>query len=210
MSRLRRRETIDFQEIGVELEIKPDDILIDGGANVGDVTSRLARTGATVYAFEPNPMCYKITRGRFALMRNVEVLNKGLMDREATLELKTPREHAQFDKFATSVSSSFVNPFENFENTDDSSFETHHVACEDLCSWIEKLGSPVRLLKLDIEGAEVAIINKLIDTGLIDKVSFAVVETHERFSDELAAQTEALRSRLAREGLNEKIRLDWG
>src|ERR1041385_8565336 len=33
----------------------PGDIAIDLGAHVGTITERLARTGATVHAFEPDP-----------------------------------------------------------------------------------------------------------------------------------------------------------
>lgn len=205
-ARLRRSSAMKFEEIAVCLDIAPGDILIDGGANIGDITSRMARTGATIYAFEPNPMCYDITRRRFACLPQVEVINKGIMDREGVLELRTPKASGRFDPIESSVSSSFVNPFDDASND---GLESVEIACEDICAWIERLASSVRLLKLDVEGAEIAIINKLIDTGAMDKVEFIVAETHERFSPELSAETEALRSRLAREGLAEKVRLDW-
>jgi hypothetical protein len=62
---------------------------------------------------------------------------------------------------------------------------------------------------MDIEGAEIAVLNHLIDTGAIDRVRLAVVETHERFSPELAQATETLRERLRVNRLDGKIRLDW-
>ena len=62
---------------------------------------------------------------------------------------------------------------------------------------------------MDIEGAEVPVLNHLIDTGGIDQVRLAIVETHERFSAQLAAATDALRDRLKSNGLDSKVRLDW-
>jgi hypothetical protein len=83
------------------------------------------------------------------------------------------------------------------------------VECIDLASFIRELGRPVTLLKMDIEGAEVPVLNRMIDTGAIDEVQLAIVETHERFSDELANATNALRERLSAAGMDHKVRLDW-
>ena len=83
------------------------------------------------------------------------------------------------------------------------------VECIDLASFIRELGRPVTLLKMDIEGAEVSVLNRMIDTGAIDEVQLAIVETHERFSEELAAATNALRERLSAAGMDRKVRLDW-
>ena len=39
--------------------LQKSDIAIDCGANVGEFTRLMAKTGATVYAFEPNPIAYQ-------------------------------------------------------------------------------------------------------------------------------------------------------
>ena len=83
------------------------------------------------------------------------------------------------------------------------------VNCIDLAEFIRELPAPVKLLKMDIEGAEIAVLNHLIDTGVIDRVDLAVVETHERLSEDLSRGTEQLRGRLKGTGLDKKIRLDW-
>jgi hypothetical protein len=67
----------------------------------------------------------------------------------------------------------------------------------------------VRLAKIDIEGAEIGVVNRLIDSGVIDRIDHLVVETHERQQPALAEPTEALRRRIEREGLAGKVRLDW-
>jgi FkbM family methyltransferase len=200
---VRRTNVIPFPELGIEITAGPGDVIIDCGANVGWLTSRFARTGATVHAFEPNPMCYRIIKRRFAALGNVTCHNQGVMDKACTLTLETPVAYENFDTLDVTVSSSFVNkshpvPIEGVE-----------VECIDLADFISELGKPIKLLKMDIEGAEVAVLNHLLDRGMMDRIGLAVVETHERFSEELARGTEALKDRIAREGFESRVRLDW-
>jgi FkbM family methyltransferase len=199
---LRRETHVRFDEIDLAVPIRPGDIIIDAGANVGDVTSRCARTGATVHAFEPNPVCYAVLEKRFADLANVRTHNLGVMDKACSLTLSTPKADDRYDSLETTVAATFIAPQEHdlVETT---------VDCIDLAEFIRGLPGPVKLLKMDIEGAEVAVLNHLMDTAVIDRVELAVVETHERLSDELARETEALRDRLQAHGLAEKVRLDW-
>jgi FkbM family methyltransferase len=157
-----------------------------------------------VYSFEPNPWCYRILNKRFAHLGNVKVHNVGLMDRRCSLTLRTPLAHDEYDDLDTTVASTVVTT-----PSDDQPMRSAEVECIDLAEFIDELGEPVTLLKMDIEGAEIAVLNHLIDTGAIDRVRLAVVETHERFSPELAQATETLRERLRVNRLDGKIRLDW-
>src|SRR5215218_5130882 len=103
----------------------------------------------------------------------------------------------------TAVAASFVAP-----KSGDVEMRETQVECIDLASFIRALGRPVTLLKMDIEG-EVPVLNRMIDSGAIDEVQLAIVETDERFSDELANATNALRERLSAAGMGRKVRLDW-
>jgi hypothetical protein len=47
--------------------LKPGGIAIDCGANVGDIATKLAKTGIRVYAFEPNPYAFQKLQSRVAL-----------------------------------------------------------------------------------------------------------------------------------------------
>lgn len=201
---LRRETSVHFGEIELDVPAGPGDIIIDAGANVGDVTSKCARTGATVHAFEPNPVCYEILKRRFALLPNVRTYNLGLMDKPCSLTLSTPVAHEQYDDIDTTVAASFVAP-----RSGEIEMRETEVECIDLAGFIRDLDRPVTLLKMDIEGAEVPVLNRMIDTGAIDDVQLAIVETHERFSDQLAVATNALRERLSAAGMDRKVRLDW-
>jgi FkbM family methyltransferase len=191
--------------INLTLSVSRGDVVIDCGANVGDVTSRFFRTGATVYAFEPNPICFKVLRRRFFGLRNVKCINQGVMDRNTTLRLETPLAHRHFDALDATVAATFLEGIHTAAEYRSNSVE---VECIDLSAFIYRVGR-VKFLKVDIEGAEIPVINSLIDTGAIENVELAAVETHERFSPELLAETNALRDRISRERLAQKIRLDW-
>jgi FkbM family methyltransferase len=198
---VRQSSTLVLEQIGLRIAVKHDDVLVDCGANVGDVTSAFARTGARIYAFEPSAACFAILRSRFAATPNVTVFNKGVMDKDCTLSLGTPKPHGKFDDIDSTVSASFVN-----DNLPPS--QTTQVSCIDLSAFITSLGK-VRLLKLDIEGAEIQVLNDLMDTGAIELVELTVVETHENQIPSLIPQTDELRSRIQKSGYASRIRLDW-
>jgi FkbM family methyltransferase len=180
----------------------PEDIAIDCGANVGNVTAKIAKTGATVYAFEPNPYAYRVLRQRFHGILNVHCINKGVLDREGKVRLYL-HENADADQVHWSTGSSLLD-FKGNVNPETSV----EIDVLDLARFIADLGRFIALVKIDVEGVECRIVNRLIDTGLIERVGLLVVETHENKIPELTEPTEKLRRRIAKEGL-ENIRLDW-
>jgi FkbM family methyltransferase len=216
--------------IGIELDVVPGDIIIDCGANVGNVTSLFARTGAIVYAFEPHPLCFSILTRRFNLMSNVFCNNVGVMDCSCVLALRTVGAHQQWDAIDVTVGASFIIDWEEKINlieqlktsgaltaVDPILYSTHQnldvtetqVECLDLDVFIRGLKKRVRLLKLDIEGSEIAVLNRLLDSGTIDFIDLVVTETHEKWIPSLREGTDALRHRIEAAGLTDKIRLDW-
>lgn len=179
-----------------------DDVVLDIGANIGDVTSLLALTGATVYAYEPDPNAYRVLSRRFALMPRVVCINKGVMNAESTLRLYFCKPKAT-DRVQASQGSSFV--AEKNANTQ----MWVDVPCEDIANVVAAVGKDIGFLKMDIEGAEVQVINRMIDCGAIYRVKRMVVETHEEQIPSLAPEITQLRSRLAEIGYADKVRLDW-
>ena len=201
---LRGEPGVSFPDIGLFVPAGAGDLIIDAGANIGDLTSQFARTGATVHAFEPDPLCYRILDERFANLPNVHLHHAGLMDRATTFTLRTPLAHSHFDAIESTIAASFFAPMPEGAET----VETE-VECVDVAEFISSLSRSVAILKMNIEGAEIPVLNRLIDTEVIDQVQLAVVQTHERLSPELVEPTTALRQRIAVRGLSNKIRLDW-
>jgi FkbM family methyltransferase len=203
---LKRSDRLYIPEIDFSISIKPSDIVIDCGAHIGSITSKLARTRATVYAFEPNPFCYRLLAKRFRFLSNVHLMNAGVMDRPCKLTFRVPRAHETYDAVAAATAGSFEP-----DALDQGRYEIDEtdVECINLIDFLRGLKRRVRFIKLDIEGSEIGILNKMIDTGTINLVDQFAVETHERQIPRLADETAALRERVRQNGLDKKIRFDW-
>lgn len=177
------------------------DIAIDCGANIGKVTKRMAQSGATVYAFEPDPNAFKELMRNFEDVQNVTLINKAVSDHSGRVKLYFNDRYNE-DPKKWSVGSTLV---EGKPHVDKSNFVEVEVV--DIKEFIDTLSRPVALIKIDVEGEEIRILNKLIDTGLAKKVENILVETHERFPV-LKNPTEDLRKKI--KDLNIKnIDLDW-
>lgn len=196
----RGRETL-LPGDSTPLDLHRGDIALDIGANVGDVTSMLARTGASVYAYEPDPNAFAILQRRFALVRRVACINKGVMDKESTLRLFFCKPSSA-DRVQASQGSSFI------AEKNAGAQEWRDVPCEDVAGVLNAFDQ-IGFLKMDIEGAEVRVINRMIDCGAIHRVRRMAVETHEQQIPSLAPEIEQLRSRLNDIGCADRVSLDW-
>lgn len=198
--RAKWRANWQFEQLVRKLQ--PGDIVIDCGANVGKFTRRLADRGATVYAFEPDPYCFDVLTKSFAADANVTLFNKAVGVENGEIALYRAMD---FDTNPERLSQS-SSVFSSKTNVDCSK----SIAVEqiDLVEFIAALPQPVSVLKIDIEGAEVPVIEKLLETGVIDRVGHMFVETHEKKIPELAERTAALRVRIAENSLA-NVNLDW-
>ncbi|MGH3065714.1 MAG: FkbM family methyltransferase, partial [Gaiellaceae bacterium] len=79
----------------------------------------------------------------------------------------------------------------------------------DLSQFVLDLDRDVRVLKIDIEGAECPVVHRLLDTGAIERVGTVFVELHDRHIPELRGENDRLRERLSREGLEQRVVTDW-
>ncbi len=185
------------------LTLGPDDIAIDCGANLGVITTVMARSGAQVHAFEPNPDAFASLKEKVGGLANVHLHQQAVLDKAGTLRLYLHLNYARNpERF--SQGSSLISEKRNVD-------ENHGVDVEviDLCQFIEGLGRPVKLLKIDIEGAEYAVLHAMLDRGTIDLVEKVFVETHAHAIASLKDTDLRLRQRIAARGLGGKIDLNW-
>ena len=199
---IRRDPQLKLAALDLELMVKPGDVIIDCGANIGSVTSLFARSGAIVYAFEPNPLSFTILSRRFRAMPTVHCFNQGVFDRQCKLTLGTPSPHGQWDALDTTISSSVM---PGSAPSSDYTLQETEIECISLSDFIQSLHRQVRLLKLDIEGSEIPVLNQLLDTGTINFVDLTVVETHERQMPHLLDATAALRDRIKKKDSKKKF-----
>lgn len=177
-------------------------VCVDLGANVGTFTRRMAARAARVVAFEPDPWTAGELRRRLADLDNVEVIEAAAGTREGTLTMyRAPEYDGDPAKGSESTSS-----FAEKRNVDpDKTIEVREI---DFPAWLAAQDTPVRLLKIDIEGAEVPLLEALLDHPGLGKVEMIFCETHETRLPMLAERTEALRRRAA-SMTTPKINLDW-
>ncbi len=208
MDRLKRfyRRLIpdQYNDLLSSIKLKPKDLVIDCGANVGHITERMASSGAIVYAFEPNPWAFEVLRQKFLRNSRVHCINKGVLDREGKLKLFL-HQNAQENQVKWSKGSSLLN-FK--ENIDKNSFLEIDVI--DLSEFIINLRREIKLLKMDVEGVECRILNKLIETRAIYKIEHVLVELHDDRIPELKEETELLKKKISEKNLNSIINLNWG
>ena len=199
--RRRRPEVTAFDEAVARL--RPGDLAIDCGANVGKFTVPMARSGAEVYAFEPNPDAHARLVANLAAYPNVRVLQAAVTTAPGDVKLYLHR-YAEDDPLHFSTGSSLVGSKRNVR-------EDRFVMVEGVpfAAFLRGVGERrVRLLKMDIEGAEVGVLNQLLDEGLHERIDQAFVEVHDEQIRELAEPTRRLRERLAALGAGQ-FRLDW-
>ena len=191
--RARKRQALHAFEQKL-LDPKIPRLALDCGANVGVISDRMLSAGFEVHAFEPDPVARAELITRLGTHSKITILPVAVSDRTGVAKLRRHREFKESDLIRTESSSIVDRPDTSDENIID-------VEVVDLCAYIEKLRRPVGLLKMDIEGAEVAIIHRMLDEGVLRKISYISVETHERFSLRMAWQTAQMRARALQAGL---------
>jgi len=199
--RRRRPEVTAFDECVARLG--PGDIAIDCGANVGKFTVPMAKSGAEVYAFEPNPDAYAALVRATAGYPNVRALQAAATTGPGQVKLYLHR-YSDDDPVHFSTGSTLVAGKRNVR-------EDHYTMVEGIpfAEFIKGLGGRrVKLLKMDVEGAEVGLLNQLLDEGLHERIDQVFAEVHDRQNRTLAEPTRQLRERLAALGASH-IRLDW-
>ncbi len=180
----------------------PGDLAIDLGANRGLFTTKLAKTGADVVAFEPDPHAFAALSKAVAGMENVRCLNAAAAAKAGTMTLYRT---ADFDRDPDrhSTSSSLVADKRNV--TAAAGVEVDVI---DFVAFLEAEDRDVAVMKVDIEGAEVDLMEALLDHPVADRVGHIFVETHERAIPRLAERTAALKARTAGQS-HPAVNWDW-
>ena len=195
-----RRDPPELAELVRSL---PDDALaVDCGASLGDVTAALARRCARVVAFEPNPVAYELLERRFRRNRHVQVEQAAVGASAGTRRLYLHVDH-DADPVGASLGSSLYASKLNV-----SSGRWVDVDVIDLADFLGALDARVDLLKLDVEGAEVEILERLLETGRLASIGRVVVEMHDSVVPEITERGERLRAALESDAYSH-VALDW-
>ncbi|WP_214225514.1 FkbM family methyltransferase [Pedobacter sp. B4-66] len=171
-------------------KLKKDMIVIDCGANIGEVSFPLIDSGAKLFCFEPHPLAFKKLKQRFENVANASVYDVavGVYEHKSKLYKHI---NSDTDELKYSTGSSLCS-FKNNVNSE----EYYEINVINLIDFIVSLSSKVFILKIDIEGAEVELVNHLIDKEVHKKIDYIFVETHEEKMPELFIPTNELKSKI--------------
>lgn len=181
--------------------LMPGEVAIDCGANVGVITNMMAKLGVTVYAFEPNPYAFEVLKDTFKKNELVHPIQAGVSDHKGSFRLYLHTEHAD-NPVKWSTGSSFYPDKSNVN-------KQTAIECEvkDLGEFISKINKPIGLLKIDIEGDEIAVMNQIIDLGLHKRIRYILVELTPNIAS-IKEPTKKLRERIIREKIR-NVDLNW-
>lgn len=187
---------------GICAMLRPGDLAVDCGANMGVVTAQLAATGADVIAFEPDPDCFRILQEKFGERTNVTLIQAAVGTAAGTVRLMRAGNFDQ-NPVGASVKNTILDGGRGIDATN-----SVEVPLIDFPAFIREKGQ-IGFLKLDIEGAELEILELMERDGLFDHVKSLVAETHERKFRDLRGRFRELRKRVAGNYKPTHVNLDW-
>jgi FkbM family methyltransferase len=172
------------------------------------VTAVLLASGARVHAFEPDPHAGKILSEKFGHLPNFTLhavavgtaAGKAIFFRSESNDLpdKSGLGHTLFDK------SRFVQ-----NNKKRSQIEVDVIDFPAFLTGILDSGHALPFVKLDVEGAELGIVRRMLDLSLFDQIRLTLAETHERIIPDWADDYARLRRDVAARYPKSRVNLDW-
>lgn len=191
---------------GITTMLRPGDLAVDCGANMGVVTAILAATGADVVAFEPDPFAFATLTGKFGAMANVQLINAAVGVGSGMVRLMRADNFADNPEGA-SVKSTILDGGRRIDAQN-----AVEVPLIDFPGFVRdqvaKRGE-IAFVKMDIEGAELDILEAMDRDGLFENIRGLVAETHERKFRGLRGRYKAMRAAIAEHQPSGKINLDW-
>jgi FkbM family methyltransferase len=138
-------------------------VVVDIGAYTGEMVTTVRELyGCRVHAFEPSPSSVDTLRSTFADDDRVTVHPYGLGAADAVLGLE------------------LGGPGSSLHGTPDGGGPTVEVDVRDAVTVFRELDlDRIDLLKVNIEGAEYDLLDRLIAAGVLDRVRYVVVQFHE-------------------------------
>lgn len=161
--------------------LTPDSIAIDLGGYEGEWAGNLyARYNCNIHVFEPVSIYADIIKKRFSKNNKIKVYAIGLAeaDSEATITI---------DKFSSRLT----------ENGN-SSRATEKIQLRSFNEFIREKGiEKIDILKINIEGAEFPLLEKLAQTGTLPKIKCLLIQFHD-FADNAVSRRKNIQDSLSK------------
>lgn len=161
------------------------------GEDVTFESAMIERFGCRVFGFDPTPRSVRYVAEHVSDAR-FSSFPCALADRDGTITLTLPPE-SNADQVSASA-------FARYTSTSSSTIE---VPCLTLASIRSRFGiQNIDILKMDIEGAEFAVIEQAVANGWLEKISQILVEFHHFLPGLTSAQTRHAISSLRESGFS--------
>jgi FkbM family methyltransferase len=172
-----------------DADINSDSVVVDVGAYTGVWAQHMVdRYDPVIYAFEPNPQSFEQLQQKAAENSKLIPLCYGLGDEDLTVDFTMK-----------GLGSSMCD--ERSSHSDIERIQVEIAAIDRV--WEDlKLGQ-VDLMKINIEGAEFPLLDKMIRTGLMQRVGCFMIQFHEWHPDAYKKHVRI------REELSKTHRLEW-
>lgn len=184
-------------------QLKSGAVVYDLGANIGLFTQLFSDMGCVVFAFEPHPGAFKELSRKFSNKKNIHLFNVAIGDSDGVSPLffhtEGDEEDIHFSQ-GTSLLASKPNVDQN---------KAIDCKVESIASILKSVDH-VDFMKIDIEGAEIDVMNYLVShPELLKKISYIGCETHEKKWPQLAMDTQEVRQKISNANLAEKFDFTW-
>lgn len=176
---------------------------IDLGANVGKYTRIMASEAKQVIAFEPDPWTCTVLRHNLADLDNIRIEPVAASTSERKVPLYRDPGFAENPVYHSRSSSVVARGGLIIA---DGAMEIQQI---DFIRYLEELNEDIGILKIDIEGAEVELLESLFNKpAVLKRIAYIFAETHERAYANHRPRVAALRE-MAQLTERPKINLDW-
>lgn len=182
-----------------QFTIRPGDVVVDLGANVGEVCEYFLARKAAVHAYEPNPHAFAVLKERTGRNPRITLYPFAVSNYEGRADLWLHQQHRD-SEVVYSQGGSLQKEKDNV-GEDSLAVEVRHI--RDVLNMHDR----IRLLKIDIEGGEYDIMDEVLaQAGKIDHI---LLETHENKSTAFREKHEQMMAAIAASGHADKIYTDW-
>lgn len=164
------------EELRLTYPLTPESLVVDAGGYKGDWASEIYRLyGCEIHIFEPVGKYYRRIVERFARNTQIVVHPAGLSDEDCSVEFGIQNDST--GRFASAP-------------------DRERVRLLDVAAVVERMPS-IALMKLNIEGSEFPVIERLISSGRIGRIGNLQVQWHHCAPD-ADKRYEALQAALAK------------
>ena len=161
-------------------------VCIDIGANIGIYTNIMAQHAKHVYAYEPDPHAYKILSEITTKYQNITLSDCAIGDDNKTIKLYRSKGYIKNPLSSTIASTVYISNNSDIDNY----IEVNQISIKNIILDIEQ---EIGILKIDAEGAEVPILEMMLDNCLLmSKIRYIFIETHERLYPKMRERYEIL------------------